>query len=68
MSVLCSGFAPGVVDLPVAKLEEILQPTPEQRGALDELKVAVGKAAGILQASCPRDTPLTPVARLDAME
>ena len=68
VAALCSGLAPGVVDLPVAGLEQILQPTPDQRAALDELKVAFAKAARVLQASCPEHTPLTPVARLDAME
>jgi hypothetical protein len=65
---VCSGFAPGVVDLPVARLEEIIQPTPGQREALDELKTAFAKAARVLQASCSDQTPLTPVARLDGME
>jgi LTXXQ motif family protein len=67
-AAVCSGFAPGVVDLPVARLEEIIQPTPGQREALDELKAAFAKAARVLQASCSEQTLLTPVARLDAME
>jgi hypothetical protein len=65
---VCSGFAPGVVDLPVARLGEIIQPTPGQREALAELKTAFAKAARVLQASCSEQTLLTPVARLDAME
>jgi len=68
VAALCSGFAPGVVDLPVARLEEIIQPTPSQREALAELKTAFAKAARVLQASCSDQTLLTPVARLDAME
>ena len=68
MAAVCSGFAPGVVDLPVAQLEQIIQPTSEQRTALDELKAAFAKAAQVLQTACPPRTPLTPVARLDAME
>ncbi len=68
MAALCSGFAPGVVDLPVARFEQILLPAPEQRAALDELKAAFAKAARVLQASCPNQTPVTPLARLDAME
>jgi hypothetical protein len=35
---------------------------------LDELKTAFAKAARVLRASCSEQTPLTPVARLDAME
>jgi hypothetical protein len=68
IAAVCSGFAPGVVDLPVTRLEEIIQPTSGQREALDELKAAFAKAARVLQASCSEQTPLTPVARLDAME
>ncbi len=68
VAALCVGFAPGVVDFPVAQLEQIIRPTPEQRTALDELKAAFAKAARVLQAACPAQTPLTPVARLDAME
>ncbi len=67
-AALCSGFAPGVIALPVAQLEQIIQPTSEQRTALDELKAAFAKAARVLQAACPAQTPPTPVARLDAME
>ena len=68
VAAICSGFAPGIVDFPVAQLEEIIQPAPGQREALDELKAAFAKAARVLQAACPKQTPLTPVARLDAME
>lgn len=68
LAALCSGFAPGVTDLPVTRLEEIIKPTPEQRNALSELKKAVARAAGVLQASCPEQAPNTPIARLDAME
>ena len=64
----CSGFAPGIIDLPLAQLEQIIQPTSEQRTALDELKAAFTKAARVLQAACLAQTPPTPVARLDAME
>ena len=67
-AAVCSGFAPGVVNLPVARLEKIIQPTSGQREALGELKTAFAKAAGVLQASCSEQTLLTPVARLDAME
>lgn len=68
VAAVCSGFAPGVVDLPVPRLEEIIQPTPSQRETLAELKTAFAKAAHVLQASCSDQTLLTPVARLDAME
>jgi hypothetical protein len=67
-AALCSGFAPGVTDLPVTQLEEIIKPTPEQREALNELKGAVTRAAEVLRGSCSERAPVTPVARLDAME
>jgi hypothetical protein len=67
-AAVCSGFAPGIVDFPVAQLEKIIQPTPGQREALAELKAAFAEAARVMQAACPKQTPLTPVARLDAME
>jgi hypothetical protein len=68
VAAVCSGFAPGIVDFPVAQLEEIIQPAAGQRDELDGLKAAFAKAAQVLQAACPKETPLTPVARLDAME
>jgi Skp family chaperone for outer membrane proteins len=52
----------------VAQLEKIIQPTPGQREALDELKAAFAKVTRVLQAACPKQTPLTPVARLEAMQ
>ena len=52
----------------MARLEEIIQPTPGERETLAELKTAFAKAARVLQASCSEQTPLTPVPRLDAME
>ncbi len=68
LAALCSGFAPGVTDLPLQRLEQIVEPTPGQRAALDDLKAAAAKASRILQTACPEQVPLTPVARLDAME
>ena len=64
----CAGFAPGVSDLPIGKLEGIIDATNEQRTALEDLKAAVAQASGILKGACPSEPPLTPVARLDAMQ
>ncbi len=64
----CAGFAPGVSDLPIGKLEGIIDATNEQRNALEDLKAAVAQASGILKGACPSEPPLTPVARLDAMQ
>ncbi len=68
VAALCSGLAPGVVDLPVGRFERIIKPTSEQRAALGELKQAAAKASRVLETACPKQTPQTPVARLDAME
>ncbi len=64
----CSGFAPGVSDLPIQKLEGIVDASDEQRTALADLKAALAHASDILRKACPSEPPLTPVARLDAME
>ncbi|HZV21304.1 MAG TPA: Spy/CpxP family protein refolding chaperone [Hyphomicrobiales bacterium] len=63
----CAAFAPGVSDIPAARIESLLT-TDEQRAAFNELKQALAKAAVILGLTCPSEAPLTPVARLDAME
>jgi LTXXQ motif family protein len=64
----CAGFAPGVDNLPFQRLAEIIQPTPGQGQAFDELKAAMAKASDILSRACPAEAPATPVARLDTME
>jgi len=64
----CSGLAPGVNDLPIARIERTIHPTPEQSALLDDVSAASSKAADAVEASCPHDIPLTPVARLDAAE
>ncbi len=64
----CAGFAPGVEDLPIARVEDIIQPNAAQGQAFDELKAAMQKAAYILSNACPAEIPANPVARLDAME
>jgi hypothetical protein len=63
----CAGFAPGVSDLPIAKIEKVIDPTEDQRTALADLKTATARATEILKGSCSADTPLTPVSRLEAM-
>ncbi len=63
----CSGFAPGVSDLPIQQLEKIIDATTDQRAALNDLKTATAKASNILKQSCSSETPLTPLSRLEAM-
>ena len=53
----CAGFAPGVSDLPIGKLEGIVDATAEQRNALEELKSAVAQASGFPEEGLPVPKP-----------
>jgi LTXXQ motif family protein len=64
----CGGVAPGLTDLPIDRMERVLQPNEEQRASFDDLKAASGKVEGIMKASCPSEIPFTPISRLDAVE
>jgi hypothetical protein len=64
----CSGFAPGVTSFPIDRIRRAISPTGEPLVALDELADASSKASSVLSASCPSEPPLTPLARLDAVE
>jgi LTXXQ motif family protein len=64
----CGGFAPGVTSFPIDKIRREIHPTGEALVAVDQLADASSQASNILSASCPREPPLTPLARLDAVE
>jgi hypothetical protein len=64
----CSGFAPGVTSFPIERIRTAIHPTGEQVSAIDNLADASSRANSILSASCPSEPPLTPLARLDAVE
>src|SRR5215472_16243477 len=64
----CGGFAPGVTSFPIDRIRHAIQPTGEAVAALNELAEASSKASNVLSASCPSEPPLTPLARLDAVE
>jgi hypothetical protein len=64
----CGGFAPGVTGFPIDRIRHAIQPTGEAVAALDELNDASSKASNVLSAACPSEPPLTPLARLDAVE
>jgi hypothetical protein len=64
----CGGFAPGVTGLPIDEIRQAIHPTGEQVTFLDDLAAASSKASAILNASCPSEPPLTPLARLDAVQ
>ena len=64
----CGGFAPGVTSFPIDRIRQAILPTGEQVTFLDDLATASSKASAALSASCPNQPPLTPLARLDAVE
>ena len=61
---ICAGFS----DLTIQEFKRITDASVEQREALNDLKAATTKASDILKRSCPSETPLTPVSRLEAMQ
>ena len=64
----CGEAKPGLTNLPIEQIEEVVKPDDAQAAELDKLDDAVGNAISILQAACPVETPLTPPGRLEAME
>jgi hypothetical protein len=64
----CSGFAPGVTNLPIDRIRHAIQPTGEAVVALEKLADASSNASNVLSTSCPSEPPLTPLGRLDAVE
>ncbi|MEH2507343.1 hypothetical protein V1290_006154 [Bradyrhizobium sp. AZCC 1578] len=57
----------GVTAWPIASIVRAVQPTPEQRALLDELKSAAAKAADVFKNSCADSFAMTPPGRLRAM-
>ena len=64
----CGGVAPGVTSFPIDRIRQAIHPRGEQITFLDDLATTSSKASAILNASCPNQPPLTPLARLDAVE
>jgi hypothetical protein len=64
---LCGDPEKGVTAWPIASITRAVQPTPEQRALLDELKAAAAKAADVFKQSCADTYALTPPGRLQAM-
>jgi hypothetical protein len=67
LSQLCGDPDKGVTAWPIASIEQAVQPTPEQRALLDELKSAAAKAADAFKESCGGSYAMTPPGRLRAM-
>jgi hypothetical protein len=69
VAALCSQQSGDVTDLPVQRIEQVVQPSgQQQQQAFDALKQASRDAAQQMQSSCPAQVPQTPVARLDAVK
>jgi LTXXQ motif family protein len=68
MAALCTQQGSGLIDLPVQRIEEVVQPTARQQGAFDDLKKVTQNAGDQLKSSCPTAVPNSPVARLDTIE
>jgi hypothetical protein len=68
MTAACSQQGGSFIDLPVQRIEQVVQPTAQQQSAFDDLKKAAQKAGDQLQASCPTAVPKSPVARIDTVE
>jgi hypothetical protein len=64
---LCGDPDKGVTAWPIAEITRAVQPTPEQRALLDELKAAAAKAATVFKESCADSYAMTPTGRLRAM-
>ena len=64
----CGDPKAGLVNLPIERIEDAVQPTSDQQAAFDLLSDATAKAVATLQAACPDTIALTPVSRMEAME
>jgi hypothetical protein len=64
----CAQAKPGLTNLPIERIGDVVDPSEEQDAKLTALQIATDKAVSILQTACPEETPLTPPGRLDAME
>jgi hypothetical protein len=64
---LCGDPEKGITAWPIASIAKAIQPTPEQRALLDELKSAAAEAADVFKESCGDSYAMTPPGRLRAM-
>jgi hypothetical protein len=64
----CEEDSLDVASIPVDEIQQLAQPSDEQRAILDELGSASVQAAQIVKASCPTEISSTAVGRLDALQ
>ena len=67
LAVMCSQQAGSFIDLPVQRIERVVQPTAQQRSTFDDLQRATQNAADQLRSSCPSVVPSSPLARVDTI-
>jgi hypothetical protein len=65
---MCGPRAAGLAEWRIDRIARAVQPTNEQRTALDALRAASTKAAEAIASACPRNIPDTASARLAAAE
>jgi LTXXQ motif family protein len=68
IAAACSQQGGSFIELPVQRIEQVVQPTAQQQSAFNDLKKAAQSASAKLQSSCPTAVPLSPVARVDTVE
>ncbi len=68
LAQLCGDASRSIAGLPVDTIAQAIQPSEQQRTALDGLADASAKASLILQAACPTDMVLTAPRRLAIMQ
>jgi hypothetical protein len=68
LASLCSQRAGGFINLPVQRIEQVVQPIAQQQSAFDDLKKATQNASDQLRSSCPTAVAKSPMARLDTVE
>jgi len=64
---LCGDPEKGITAWPFADIEKAVQPTPEQRALLDDMKRAATQAADAFKTTCGGTYSMTPPGRLQAM-
>ena len=66
---ICKGeTAASLTDWPIEQIAQAVEPTEAQRAALQDLRIATGKALDVLKTACPNDLPSTPTGRIAAMQ
>src|SRR5262249_27260179 len=68
LASLCSQQPGGFANVPVQRIEQVVQPNEQQQSAFRNLKRAAQHAADQLRSSCPTAVPQSPVERLETVE